>query len=197
MSGLIYGSFMINEEDIVFSRWTHACILTVECGTNVGGCIYPPTRSGKATGNVRNIFHRDTHHPHNRSWWEGVEASCPIVWHRCATLQCDLVSSGIKQSACFSCHNCLWIFKWFSLSYSVWAGLCFLLCLCNETVITVEPCLSKKNLRNGGHSDKKCLDGWNPWKCWPNAYSKYEYVHVYMYTPPLYFYKSNWHSRNI
>ena len=29
MFGLVYGSFMINEEDIVFSRWTQVFILTV------------------------------------------------------------------------------------------------------------------------------------------------------------------------
>lgn len=35
MFGLVYGSFMISEEDIVVSRWTHVFILTVECGTNL------------------------------------------------------------------------------------------------------------------------------------------------------------------
>lgn len=29
MFGLVYGSFMINEEDIVFNRWTQVFILTV------------------------------------------------------------------------------------------------------------------------------------------------------------------------
>lgn len=45
MFGLIYGSFMIDEEDIVFSKWTQVgLILTEECGTS------PPWAIGRSAG---------------------------------------------------------------------------------------------------------------------------------------------------
>lgn len=54
MFGLIYGSFMINEEDNVCSKWTHVFILTVKQlypHASAHGC----TADGNAAGCVKNI----------------------------------------------------------------------------------------------------------------------------------------------
>lgn len=55
----VFGSFMIHEEDIVFSRWTQVFILTVECGITV---------VGNAAGCVKNL--QQYHCLSVALWWE-------------------------------------------------------------------------------------------------------------------------------
>lgn len=56
MFGLVYGSFMINEVDIVFSKWTQVFISTVE-QLYLGAPGYSYSVAGKAAGCVKNIQH--------------------------------------------------------------------------------------------------------------------------------------------
>lgn len=56
MFGLVYGSFMINEVDIVFSKWTQVFILTVE-QLYPGAPGYSYSGAGNVAGCVRNVQH--------------------------------------------------------------------------------------------------------------------------------------------